>query len=439
MQRLVKDKFVNYIKDNNLFSRKNRLLVAVSGGIDSIALIHLLYINSYKFDIAHCNFQLRGSDSDKDANFVEALAKKYNVSFYSKKFNVKSFSDEHKLSIQMAARDLRYQWLEETRRYINAKFILTGHHRDDDIETFFINLIRGTGIQGMLGIKKKYNKIIRPLLFSNREEIERYVNAEKIRFREDKSNKSNKYLRNKIRNQLTPIILSMNPSFPKTFIKERLILQQIYKVYRIKVAESLENIIRNHKTHITIDIKPLKELNPLNIYLYELLSPYGFSCVNDIEHALFGHSGKQFFSHTHCLTIDRERIIISAINNIKEVTYSIAQDCQKITEPIVLRFGINKLTSINENNKIAHFDYNKLIFPLTLRKWEIGDKFMPLGMHNYKKLSDFFIDEKISLIEKKEIWILCSGDDIIWVVGKRIDNRYKISQKTKKMYIATLL
>ncbi|MEE2953660.1 MAG: tRNA lysidine(34) synthetase TilS [Bacteroidota bacterium] len=435
----MRNKFSNYIKEHNLFSHNDKLLVGVSGGIDSIALTHLLYVNNYKFDIVHCNFQLRGDDSDKDEEFVRSLSETYKTSFHSKRFFVKNFAKKHKLSIQMAARELRYQWFEEMRKSIKAAFILVGHHSDDDIETFFINLIRGTGIQGMLGINKINNQIIRPLLFATRKEIELYVDSEKLIFRKDISNTSNKYLRNQIRNQLIPIILSLNPSFSNTFIKERLILQQVHEVYKKEMIKTTSNIISYHKDCAEIDIDSLKKLQPLSIYLYELLSPYGFPFINNIELALSGKSGKQFFSHTHRLIIDRKRILITSIDNQPEITCRISKTCKKIIKPISLKFKTSKSMKVKQDNNIGYFDYDKLVFPLILRKWQSGDKFMPLGMKNYKKVSDFFIDEKISLLEKENTWFLCSENEIIWITGRRIDNRYKIQESTKKMYIATLL
>lgn len=435
----MEDEFLKYIKEYSLFSKENKLLVAVSGGADSITLIHLLYNNSFTFDVAHCNFGLRGKESDKDENFVRKLAKKYGVQFYSKKFDAKIEFKNKKESIQMIARDLRYNWFEKTRRLIKADFILTAHQKDDDIETFFFNLIRGTGIRGLLGIPRINNRIIRPLLFSHKKDIVEYINLHALRFREDSSNKSKKYLRNKIRHNLIPVIMTINSGFTKTFIKEKKIFEGFYQIFQEELEKVRETIIIKHNNYIEIPLNKLKKLNPLNIYLYDLLLPFGFSQTEEIISAISGESGKQFYSKTHRIVIDRETLIISPNISKQESSYTINKDCKNIKEPISLEFKVTNQIQITSSDNIANLDFDKLQFPLILRTWKKGDKFMPLGMNRNKKLSDFFIDNKISIIQKESIWILFSNNEVVWIIGHRIDNRFKISQETKKMYIASLL
>jgi tRNA(Ile)-lysidine synthase len=432
------NKVSKFIDKKSLCKSDNKLLVAISGGADSVALFLCLNELNYDVDLAHCNFNLRGDESDNDEEFVKQLADKFGVRLHLKSFDTQKYADENKVSIQMAARDLRYKWFNELLVDNNLNYIAVGHHKNDDVETFFINLTRGSGLKGLLGIKTKNNNIIRPLLCVSRLEIEAYLSAVKQSFREDSSNKSVKYLRNKIRYELIPLLTEMNPNIQETISNEIEILEGVFQVFEEQIESKRKEILQNENGIFKLKITDVQKLNPLNIYLYEFLNPYGFSEVNQIIKALNTQSGKQFFSKTYQLNIDREYILISKISK-ENVSFEILENQHKISTPFTMELSKSIDRTVSKDRVKAKLDFDKLQFPLVLRKWKKGDKFMPLGMRTFKKLSDFFIDEKYSLISKQQQWILCSADDIIWIVGDRIDDRFKITPQTKNVYIAELL
>ena len=399
--------------------------------------MHVFLELGYSFELAHCNFNLRGEESDADEYFVKDLAKEHQLKVHIKQFDTMVYAAENKISTQMAARDLRYAWFEKLRIKSNAKYLAIAHHANDDVETFFINLVRGSGLKGFLGIKEKNNAIVRPLLSVSRLEIEQYLKDRGLVFREDSSNASVKYLRNKIRHELIPLLAQMNPSIQQTVKDEMRILDGVAQIYASKVEEVRKDLTQEKNGIVQLEISALLALNPLHSYLYELLSAYGFYAVEAISKALQGQSGKQFFSSTHQLVVDRENIFISLLNKENEV-FEITEKTISLVYPLEINFKVMADKTIIYDNNIAQLDVEKLKFPLTLRKWKQGDKFMPLGMKKFKKLSDFFIDNKFSIIDKQEQWLLCSGVDIVWVLGCRIDERYKLESNTKKVYIAQL-
>jgi len=428
-----------YINKQKLFLKEDKLTLAISGGGDSVCLMHVLLDLGIQFDLAHCNFKLRAKESEADEVFVKELAKNHSLKLHCKSFPTKEYANQNKISIQMAARDLRYSWFNELLKSENAKYIAVAHHQDDAIETFFINLIRGTGISGLLGIPEKKSNIVRPFLNMSRSDIEEYLEAKKQTFREDSSNTSVKYLRNKIRIQLIPLLEEMNPKIKETIKKEIAILKETTTVFFHQIESVRKEIVYRNKGVVSINIDKLKKLTPLKIYLFELLQPFGFTQIEAIILALNTQSGKQFFSTTHELLIDREEMFISKIKPEKDSVLKINQTDKQIKDPVQLKFSFSKDMNISESNNIAQLDFEKLTFPLTLRKWQKGDKFKPLGMPTFKKLSDFFIDNKFSILQKKKQWLLCSADEIVWVVGCRIDNRFRVQPTTKKLYIAELL
>jgi tRNA(Ile)-lysidine synthase len=433
----MKNKVQQFITEKSLFKREDKLILGISGGADSVCLMHVFLELGYSFELAHCNFNLRGEESDADEYFVKDLAKKYQLKIHVKQFDTLVYAAENKISTQMAARDLRYAWFEKLRIKLNAKYLAIAHHTNDDVETFFINLVRGSGLKGFLGIKEKNNAIVRPLLSVSRLEIEQYLKDRGLVFREDSSNASVKYLRNKIRHELIPLLAQMNPSIQQTVKDEMRILEGVAQIYASKVEEVRKDLTQEKNGIVQLEISALLALNPLHSYLYELLSAYGFYAVEAISKALQGQSGKQFFSSTHQLVVDRENIFISLLNKENEV-FEITEKTISLVHPLVINFKVIADKTIIYDNNIAQLDVDKLKFPLTLRKWKEGDKFMPLGMKKFKKLSDFFIDSKFSIIDKQEQWLLCSGVDIVWVLGCRIDERYKLESNTKKVYIAQL-
>ena len=433
----MKNKVQHFITEKSLFKREDKLILGISGGADSVCLMHILLALGYSFELAHCNFNLRGEESDADEDFVKELAKNHQLKIHVKQFDTLAYAAENKISTQMAARDLRYAWFDKLLIKSSAKYLAIAHHANDDVETFFINLVRGSGLKGFLGIKEKNNVIVRPLLSVSRLEIEQYLKDRDLVFREDSSNASVKYLRNKIRHELMPLLAEMNPSIQQTVKDEMRILEGVSKIYATKVEEVRKDLTQEKNGIVQFKISALLALNPLHTYLYELLAPYGFYTVEAISKALQGQSGKQFFSSTHQLIVDRENIFISLLNKENEV-FEITEKTTGLVHPLEVKFKVTSDKTIIYDNDIAQLDVERLRFPLTLRKWKEGDKFMPLGMKKFKKLSDFFIDNKFSIIDKQEQWLLCSDVDIVWLVGCRIDERYKLETNTKKVYIAQL-
>ena len=453
---------LSYIQKEKLFIPSDKILLTVSGGIDSVVMCELFHKSKLNFAIAHCNFQLRGKESDADELFVKQLANKYNVSFFCKRFNTSAYADKKKSSIQMAARELRYEWFEEIRKKENFEYIATAHHQDDSIETFFINLIRGTGISGLHGILPKQGKIIRPLLFTNRNEIETFAKKNKLQHREDSSNASDKYSRNKLRHHVMPVLKELNPALGSTINDTIQRLRDVELIYKNEIENKRKEIVKaspqpspkerettaknNVANQCTISIKKLKTLPSYSTYLYEFLKPYNFnaSTVESIIVGLNGESGKQFFSDTHRLIKDRDLLIIENTSGIKYQVLSIKikKDQKEFAiDGIKLNFkALSKLpTSDFRLPTCAAIDFEKLNFPLEVRKWKKGDVFYPLGMKGKKKLSDFFIDKKLSISQKENTWLLTSKGKIVWVIGLRMDERFKITDKTKKIYFAELV
>jgi tRNA(Ile)-lysidine synthase len=441
--------FQNHIQKEKLFSSKEKILLTVSGGIDSVLMCELFYLAGLKFGIAHCNFQLRAEESNGDEVFVKSLAKKYNVEFHSIKFDTSSFANKNKLSIQIAARQLRYQWFEEIRKKYNYNYIATAHHQDDSIETFFINLIRGTGISGLHGILPKQGNIIRPMLFTTKNEITSYVKKHKIKYREDSSNASDKYVRNKIRHQIIPLLKELNPSIEKTITNNIQHLRDVEIIYKNDIENKRNKMVKASAKNINetiISIELLKKLNPIATYLFEFLKSFNFneSTVEGIVTALDAESGKQFFSDTHRLIKDREFLIISIQKlevrrqkiEVKKNQREIIIDGQKLNFsklPKTLNF------KLQTSNSFAQIDFDKLEFPLEIRKWQNGDVFHPFGMKGKKKLSNYFIDKKLSINQKDNIWLLTSNGKIVWIIGQRIDERFKVTDATQNIYLVKLI
>lgn len=433
---MLKD-FKDFVAEKGLQKKADKTLIAVSGGRDSIVLCDLFYKAGYSFAIAHCNFQLRGKEADQDEEFVKKTAQKYKVQFFLKRFDTDKFAKENKLSIQEAARVLRYQWFEEIRKKNGFEFIATAHHKDDAIETFFINLARGTGIAGLTGIEVKRGNIIRPLLFADRKEIDDFVNKNKLKFREDSSNASDKYLRNKIRHNIVPLFDEINPSFKITLSEEIDRLKDVEAVFNHFVESAEKEVLKNN----VISIPALKKTPFPSVLLYEILKKYNFNgdVAADVFLSIDSESGKIFYSPTHRLVKDRQSLIISERKDEESTDlFQVAASKKKLIQPVKLEFskGQNKKgLKIPADNNIAFLDFEKLLFPLELRRWKKGDFFHPLGMNKKKKLSDFFTDIKLSIPEKENTWLLCSGGKIVYVLGKRIDEHYKVAKDTKLIYI----
>ncbi|MCW3070909.1 MAG: hypothetical protein JWO44_799 [Bacteroidetes bacterium] len=436
--------FVNNLKKEQLIAPGDTVLLAISGGIDSVVMCGLFQKAGLRFAIAHCNFRLREQESDDDEAFVKKLAAACKVPFYSKRFKTAAFAKKHKLSIQEAARDLRYEWFEQLREQSGYASVATAHHADDSVETFLINLIRGTGIAGLHGILPKQGKIIRPMLFCSKKEITAFAKKNKLKFREDSSNDSDKYLRNRIRHSILPALKKLNPSVDTTILKNIQHLAGVEQIFLKEIYEIKKELLRVEVATVYISIKRLKQLHPLRIYLFELLKTYGFNAtsVEDIIHSFDTISGKQFMSPTHRLVRDRKNLVIQAKKDLKADKKNIRiKKGQAFVELDEFKISFSQLpagTKFSRSELSASLDLDTLSFPLTIRKWKKGDTFQPIGMKGKKKLSDFFIDRKLSIAQKEDTWLLVSGKEIAWVIGQRIDDRFKITAKTKKIYFAEL-
>ncbi len=433
--------FIKYIIRNKLFSPSDKTILAVSGGIDSMAMCELFNKSGFLFSIAHCNFGLREKESDEDEIFVKEIAKNLEVDFYCKKFDTKKYASDKGISIQMAARELRFNWFNDLLKNNSPiyKYIATAHHLDDQTETFFINLIRGTGISGLHGILPKQGNIIRPLMFARRKDIEAFVVDNNLLFREDSSNKSDKYIRNKIRHKLLPLITEINPEFEKLIKKDIENFKETEQIFKHEISRQKKRILKEKNGITYYSISELLKLSPLRTYLYEFLKSFGFniSIIEDIINSINNISGKEFYSSTHRLLKDRESLIITPIFKTKrDAIFYISEEDNIVTKPIKLtikKIQYNKEIQLRSSSNIAMLDFEKLKFPLSIRKWRKGDYFYPFGSNSKKKLSDFFIDNKFSIIEKEASWFLCSEDIIVWLIGHRIDNRFRVTNKTKHL------
>ncbi len=429
-------KFKKHIDQNLSFLKDKKLLITISGGIDSVALTHLLSRLSFDISLAHCNFKLRGNDSDLDEEFVKNLAEKLNLQYFSTSFETYNYAKEYKQSIQMAARELRYSWFEEILIENNFDYILTAHHKDDVLETFLINFTRGTGLDGFTGISTINGKVVRPLLPFSRIEIEEFAKENEIEWREDISNESTKYYRNRIRHQVIPVLKELNPSLLKTFDSTLENLNASQQIIQDRIEEVKNSIISIEGSITRFDVEKLKALSNPKAYLFEILKHYNFTEWNDVENLLIAQSGKQVISKTHRLVKDRTHLLLSNIEGKSAKECYISENLNDfINSDIHLTFKtIDSINDFTNQRESISIDKSLLKFPLTVRKWEKGDYFYPLGMQGKKKLSKYFKDEKISILEKEKTWLLCNANkDIIWVIGKRLDNRYKTTNSTNKV------
>ena len=424
-------KFHKTLLENFPDIKSHKVLLAVSGGIDSMVLVDLFLKSDLNFGIAHCNFNLRAAESDADQKLVEEYALKNSIPFFITSFDTLAFAKDFKLSTQLAARKLRYDYFYELIKDENFDFVATGHHLDDSIETFFINLSRGTGIDGLTGIPLQNGKIIRPLLNFSRNEIEHYARENNLEWREDASNASDYYLRNKIRHHLTPILREINSSFSKTFKNTLTHLQQAQSLIEDASRIVYKKVVTDELDYKKINIEELKQLPNYRAYLYQWLQPLGFTAWDDIYNLAKAETGKQIFSENYQLLKDRNFLIIAPKNNNFNEQIEIQEGTSDVNFHIKLLF-CKVSEPFYTSNKTIFVDDEKLSYPLLLRHWKTGDIFQPLGMNGKsKKVSKFFKDEKLSQIEKENAWLLCSGTEIIWVVGLRADERFKISNSTK--------
>ncbi len=432
------DAFSTHIQENRLCNKNESLLLAISGGIDSVVMLDLFYRAGYTCFIAHCNFQLRGTESDDDEAFVKDLGRKYDIPVHTHSFNTLEYAGSNNISVQMAARELRYEWFEEIRIQTGCDYIATAHNKNDIVETFFINLSRGTGIRGLAGIREKSGFLIRPMLFSGRDRIASYAIDRNLEWREDSSNAGTKYARNKIRHGVIPVLEEINPRLNDIMLENIARLKEAGEIYADAIETKKQELLIRDKRYLLINLRKLVTEKFARTWLYEILADFNFTSavVDDIMKSLQGEPGKIFISPTHRLVKDREALIIEPLRPEHPKRYYIENPYLNIDEPLKLSFSVldNSVDFvIPRYPDIACLDFDKLVFPLILRKWEKGDYFMPLGMKNMKKLSDFFVDTKMSIPEKESTWLLTSGKDIVWVIGKRIDERFRIAGDTEKI------
>jgi tRNA(Ile)-lysidine synthase len=427
-------KLQTHLLNNLPFLIEKKLLLAVSGGLDSMVLVQQFKELGYDISIAHCNFNLRDEESDADEQFIRKYADDNNIKLFVTNFNTRLFAGDTKQSIQIAARKLRYSWFAELLQQNDLDFLLTAHHLDDSIETFLINFTRGTGLEGLTGIPEINHKTVRPLLPFTREEIETYAKSNNITWREDSSNASNKYLRNKLRHDVVPVLKELNPSFADSFAQTLVHLQQAQSMVQDAAILIYKQVVTEKHNQKHFDLLQLKRLPNYRAYLYQWLTHFGFTAWEDIYNLVNAQSGKFVMASGYRLFKDRDYLILEPFIEYKELVYTIHEGQSEVNHPIQLKLSqVTAVKEISKNNSI--FVDNHLInYPLFLRKWQEGDYFYPFGMNGQKKkVSKYFKDEKFSLSDKENTWLLCSENEVIWVVGHRADNRYKVTENTTQI------
>ncbi len=440
----MKEQFLKFIDDHKLFESNDSCLLTVSGGIDSIAMLYLFYECGFNFAVAHCNFSLRGEESDGDEAYVTKIVREMKIPFHVIRFNTVEYATKHKLSIQMAARDLRYGWFEELSNKYQYKWIATAHNANDVVETFFINLTRGTGIHGLTGINLVNKNVIRPLLFATRSEINHYVEQLGVMYREDSTNADTKYMRNAIRHNILPELERLNPAFLSNVINTTQILAEVENVYEKHLLNMKDDLFQKSGDGFEISFEHIREQNVSPCIFYELLQPYGFTfdASEKMLNLEKGQSGSVFYSDKWKMVRDREAFYLNPLKETEVEEYFIYEGDEQFKGPVsfqIKHLKAEKNFVLKRNKEVGIFDAGKLSFPLRLRKWQQGDYFYPFGMKGKKKLSDYFINQKLSLFDKENVWILCSGEDIIWVVNHRTDNRFCITKSTKEVVQVELI
>lgn len=423
--------FQKHLAENLPFLKEKKLLLALSGGLDSMVLAHLLKESGCTVALAHCNFQLRGNESDGDEKFIRDFALENNFQLFVTRFDTESFASDNKLSIQVAARQLRYIWFYQLLEENKLDYILTAHHLDDNLETFLINLTRGTGLDGLTGIPVQNDKIVRPLLSFSREEIRNFASENKIGWREDSSNSSDKYLRNKLRHDIVPILKSLNPSFLESFQDTLNNLQQSKSLADDASVLVYKQVVSEKDKQKHFLISELKRLPNYQAYLYEWLKPFGFKAWKDIYELTEAQSGKIILSENYRLLKDREYLILEPIVEKDTTIYEILGD--EIKSPIHLKISTADQIIKPSDSNLIYVDKETLKFPLHIRKWQEGDYFCPAGIDGRKKVSKYFKDEKMSLSEKENTWLLISDHKIVWIIGKRSDQRFYATNTTQQI------
>jgi tRNA(Ile)-lysidine synthase len=428
--------FEKYLKQTCHCSPDKTFLLAVSGGIDSVVMADLFKKTGLEFAFAHCNFNLRADESDADQVFVEELASSMKSACYVGHFDTKAFAEEKGISIQMAARELRYDWFAKLKVKYGFDYVVIGHNLNDVVETMLLNLTRGSGIRGLSGIKPRQGYIVRPLLFASRDDIRKYAEQQHLPWREDSSNTETKYIRNRIRHTIIPELESINPSFMTNAMDMVTRLSQTEQLLNLAVSMVKKMVWIELEDKFLIDIEKLLEFPAVETLLYELLREFGCSPFNirTIVSSFDSIPGKRFLTRTHCITRDRAHLIITKNTIPDDVEILIDQETAFVSYPVHLTFNsfnINPGYVIPAESRFAVLDSDQIEFPVRLRRWKPGDSFRPLGMKGSKKISDFLINNKVSRPDKHHIWVLESGRNIVWVINHRIDDRFRITSQTR--------
>jgi tRNA(Ile)-lysidine synthase len=428
--------FLTFINEQRLFKKKDKLLLAVSGGVDSMVLMHLLKAHHFTFSVAHCNFCLRKNDADEDENFVKNYCEKHQIPFFTKRFATSQFAEKQGISTQMAARELRYTWFEELRIQEKFNYLLTAHHLNDNLETVLLNFTKGTGIAGLKGISPKRDWVVRPLLFAKKTEIIAFATQNNLKWREDTSNASNKYQRNLLRNEVIPLLKNINPTLEETFLRTVERLTAVSKIYEKQLADFQETVFIHEADCLRISLETLDAWEHKLLFLEDSLRPFGFTYQQTqqlLTMCLDKKSGGKLETETHILFKDRTHLFLVERQLLLPI------DAQKITDKVqvlnqeisVEKTGKYPSAELLKNSAFAFLDAEKITFPLFVRTWQQGDKFVPYGMKGKKLLSDFFIDKKITVFRKQmQLVVTTANNDIVWVVGHRIDDRFAISEHT---------
>ena len=436
---MVLERVKKYIADYQLFAPDARLLLAVSGGGDSMAMLDLLHSEGYYFEVAHVNFQLRGEDSDRDEALVTSVCKAKGVILHCQKTDTRQYAQDHKQSIEMAAREIRYDFFEDLMDQQNLQYVVVAHHRNDVVETFFINLMRGTGLRGLSGILPKNGRVVRPLLATSHEELISYLEERNLDYCTDVTNFDTTILRNELRHRIIPDFEDKKPGFGEIMQRTVTRLRQSEAVVNAFVEEWREKHIQKQGEELFIPKKELTHSVSASEILFHILQPMGFSIasIDELSSQSVLRIGARFDAPNYRLIVDREHLIVGPRQE-DESSYSIPKRSQTITAPVAMKISESAIDAsfvVVKDKRIALLDADALTFPLTLRHWKEGDVFCPIGMKGkQKKVSDYFIDQKFSIPEKEKIWLLCSGEYIVWIVGHRLDERYKITETASSLF-----
>ena len=433
--------FEKYVERHELFSHEDKILLAVSGGVDSMVMLSVFVRLGYNIGVAHCNFGLRGEESDADTTMVLDECAKLGIVCHSERFDTLGEMERTGDSMEMTARRQRYAWFNELCRTEGYKVIAVAHHSNDSVETFFINLLRGTGLRGLTGINRQYGKVVRPLLYASRKDILEYAKQNHIPYREDSSNLSTKYLRNKIRLGLLPMLQEINPRFTALMRGNLYRLNNAQQFIDAAIDNIRESAVQNENGIDTINVSAISDIYPRGFVIYELLnSTYGFKgdVVEELNKALKkGVTDRRFYARDYVAYLDRGNILVTKIEEEDDCEVLVeADDMRSYCGNAVLYYEHTDIDNVDEYHlpsDVALLDEAKLQYPLRLRRWREGDTFVPFGMAGHKKVGDYLTNQKVSIVERKRQFVLLSGDDIVWVVGRRTDERYRIGNKTENI------